>query len=203
MHLRGRPSYANIASTLALIVAIGGGTAWAATHHHYLITSTGQIKPKVLKTLRGRNGTNGVNGAAGAKGATGPSGATGATGVPGIVTATNTSVTLSATQMAVVDTTAPVTGTVLVLGQVSGLETSPQVDGAMSCSVVNITAAPGTSLGSAAATFPKENLASSSVDVSVQAQVVATKGDTIAVECVAGSAGYSAPNASIALIPMA
>ena len=123
--------------------------------------------------------------------------------MPGIVTATNTSVTLSATQMAVVRATAPVTGNVLVLGQVAGLETNPQVDGAMSCSVVNVTAAPGTSLGSAAATFPKETAASSSVDVSVQAQVAATKGDTIAVECVAGSAGYSAPNASIALIPVA
>src|SRR5579859_7794824 len=135
MYLRRRPPYANIASTLALIVAIGGGTAWAATHHHYVITSTGQIKPKVLKKLRGHNGTNGANGAAGARGATGatgPSGATGATGVPGIVTATNTSVTLSAVQMAVVETTAPVTGNILVLGQVSGLESNPQVDGALS-----------------------------------------------------------------------
>jgi hypothetical protein len=204
MDLRSRPSYANIASTLALIVAIGGGTAWAATHHHhYVISSTGQIKPKVLKKLRGHNGTDGANGAAGAKGAKGASGPTGPTGVAGIVTATNTGVTLSATQAVVVQATAPVTGGLLVLGQVAGRETYPQVDGALGCSVVNVTAAPGTSLGSAGATFPKETLAISSVDVSVQAQVSATKGDEIAVECVAGSAGYSAPNVSIALIPMA
>jgi len=202
MYRRRRPSYASIVSTLALVVAIGGGTAWAATHQHYLITSTSQIKPKVLKKLRGHNGAKGANGLNGAKGATGPTGAQGATGVPGIVTATNKSVTLSATQLPVVDATASLTGNLLVLGQVSGLETNPQVDGQLSCSVVDVTAAPGTSLGSAAATFPKETMSSSSVDVSVEAQVAATKGDTISVECVAGSAGYSAPEATIALIPM-
>jgi len=207
MHLRRRPSYANIASAPALIVAIGGGTAWVATnHHHYVITSTGQIKPKVLRTLRGHNGTNGTNGAAGAKGAKGASGATGpmgATGFAGIVTGTNTSVTLSATRAVVVEATAPLTGNLLVLGQVAGLETNPQVDGTLSCGVVKVTAAPGRSLGSAGATFPKEPTAASSVDVPVQAQVVATKGDTIAVECVAGSSSYSAPTVSIALIPRA
>jgi hypothetical protein len=48
---RKRMSYANIASTLALVLALGGGTAWAA--HHYSITSTKQIKPSVLKKLHG------------------------------------------------------------------------------------------------------------------------------------------------------
>jgi len=38
---RRRPSYANVASTLALVIALGGGTAWAA--QTYLITSTSQI----------------------------------------------------------------------------------------------------------------------------------------------------------------
>lgn len=199
MHPRGRPSYANITSTLALIVAIGSGTAWAATHHHYVITSTGQIKPTVLKKLQGHDGTNGVNGAKGARGATGP---TGATGLAGIVTATNTSVTLSATQATVVQVTAPLSGNLLVLGQVAGRKTNPQSDGALACGVVDVTAAPGTPLGLASATFPKETLQDSFVDVSVQARVAATKGDTIGVECVAGSAGYSAPAVSIALIPM-
>ena len=70
---RKRMSYANIASTLALVLALGGGTAWAA--HHYSITSTKQIKPSVLKTLhgaRGKNGTNGVTGVTGVTGQAGP-----------------------------------------------------------------------------------------------------------------------------------
>lgn len=46
-----RLSYANVTATLALVIALGGGTAWAA--HTYLITSTSQIKPSVLKKLRG------------------------------------------------------------------------------------------------------------------------------------------------------
>jgi hypothetical protein len=80
-----RTSYANVAATLALVLAIGGGTAVAASS--YLITSTHQIKPSVLKSLRGprgfrgfkgANGTNGANGANGAKGSTGATGATGA-----------------------------------------------------------------------------------------------------------------------------
>jgi hypothetical protein len=203
MGRRRHPSYASIVSTLALIVAIGGGTAWAATHHHYLITSTSQIKPKVLQKLRGHNGTNGTNGSAGARGPSGATGPPGATGVSGIVTATDTNVTLTGMQRVVVDATAPVTGKLLVLGQVEGVETNPQFDGGLGCSVVNVTAAPGSSLGPGAATFPKETTLSSSVDVSVQAQVAATKGDTIAIECAAGAAGYSAPNASIALIPIA
>jgi len=80
---RRRSRYANIVSTLALVVALGGGSAWAASHVHYLITSTRQIKPSVLKQLHGTNGTNGHNGANGSNGATGPTGATGATGLTG------------------------------------------------------------------------------------------------------------------------
>jgi hypothetical protein len=84
---RKRMSYANIVATLALVLALGGGTAWAA--HHYLIVSTKQIKPSVLKKLHGAkgargasgaNGLNGTNGAVGAVGATGPTGVAGANG---------------------------------------------------------------------------------------------------------------------------
>jgi hypothetical protein len=75
---RRRTSYANVVSTLALVLAIGGGTAWAA--HHYLIVSTSQIKPSVLKKLHGANGHNGHNGTNGSAGATGATGVTGATG---------------------------------------------------------------------------------------------------------------------------
>ena len=75
---RRRVSYANVASTVALVIALGGGTAWAA--HTYVITSTSQIKPSVLKKLHGKNGTNGTNGTNGANGTNGTKGATGAAG---------------------------------------------------------------------------------------------------------------------------
>jgi len=70
-------------ATLALFVALGG-TAGAATH--YLITSTSQIKPSVLKKLKGDPGPSGAPGAAGAqgaKGATGPQGPAGPQGSKG------------------------------------------------------------------------------------------------------------------------
>ena len=79
--LRTRFSYANVASTLALALALGGGTAWAA--HTYLLTSTHQIKPSVLASLRGRTGPAGAKGAAGVAGAPGATGARGATGTAG------------------------------------------------------------------------------------------------------------------------
>ncbi|HTC59957.1 MAG TPA: hypothetical protein VK691_07525 [Solirubrobacteraceae bacterium] len=75
-----RLTYANVAATLALVFAMSGG-AYAASK--YLITSTKQISPKVLKSLVGKagpagaNGSNGANGAAGEKGAQGPQGPAG------------------------------------------------------------------------------------------------------------------------------
>lgn len=202
MHLRRRPSYATIASTLALIVAVGGGSALAAAHHrvrhHYVITSTSQIKPKVLKKLHGQRGVSGTNGA---NGSTGSTGATGSTGLAGIVTSSSTGGSLSATLSAVVDATAPVTGKILVTGQVNAERTNPQGDAEVGCGIVNVTAAPGTELGSVSATFPIETTANSFIDVPVEAQVAATAGDTIAIECIGGTLGYSAPEASIALIP--
>ena len=79
-------SFASVVVVLALVFALGGGTAWAA--HRYLITSTSQIKPSVLNKLRGRNGKNGTNGAIGPQGATGPQGAVGPQGATGSLTGT-------------------------------------------------------------------------------------------------------------------
>ena len=84
-----RLTYANVAMTLALVFAMSGG-AYAAGK--YLITSTKQISPKVLKSLVGKtgpagkngaNGTNGVSGASGEKGAQGPQGSQGPEGKAG------------------------------------------------------------------------------------------------------------------------
>jgi Collagen triple helix repeat (20 copies) len=88
-------SPATAIASLALVFAMSGG-AYAASK--YVITSTKQISPKVLKSLQGKagpagksgaNGTNGANGAvgpqgpAGAKGDAGPAGANGVNGEKG------------------------------------------------------------------------------------------------------------------------
>jgi hypothetical protein len=71
MHLR-TPSPTSIIAVLALFVALGG-TAYATKH--YLITSTKQIKPSVLKKLKGKPGKNGTNGTNGTNGSNGAAGA--------------------------------------------------------------------------------------------------------------------------------
>jgi hypothetical protein len=62
-----KPSPAMCVALLALFVALGG-TGYAAAH--YRITSTKQIKPNVLRALKGKTGAKGPAGAAGAAGAT-------------------------------------------------------------------------------------------------------------------------------------
>ena len=69
--IRNRMTYANVVMTLALVFAMTGG-AYAAKH--YLITSTKQISPKVLKALKGKPGPAGAPGTAGKDGAQGPQG---------------------------------------------------------------------------------------------------------------------------------
>jgi hypothetical protein len=84
--IRRRSTYANMALTLGLLFAMSGG-AFAASK--YLITSTKQISPKVLKALvgkpgaKGANGANGVVGPQGSAGPAGPAGPAGTQGLPG------------------------------------------------------------------------------------------------------------------------
>ena len=88
-------SYANIAATLAVLFSMSGG---ALAAKHYLITSTTQISPKVLKKLTARagptgptgttgpvakEGSPGKRGPAGAEGSSGKTGPAGAEGSPG------------------------------------------------------------------------------------------------------------------------
>jgi hypothetical protein len=77
---RGRFSYANVTATLALVLSMSGG---ALAANHYLINSTRQISPKVLKRLEGNTGPPGPVGPTGPPGATALAGATGAMGAIG------------------------------------------------------------------------------------------------------------------------
>ena len=84
--IRRRVTYANVAATLALLFAMSGG-AYAAGR--YLVTSTKQISPKVLKALSGKPGSAGPSGAqgpagpAGSQGPQGPAGSNGTNGTNG------------------------------------------------------------------------------------------------------------------------
>jgi hypothetical protein len=70
---------------IALLLAVAGPAAAAKKKQKYVITTTKQIKPKVLKQLRGAVGPTGAAGAAGPQGPAGPAGPAGhaATGAAG------------------------------------------------------------------------------------------------------------------------
>jgi Collagen triple helix repeat (20 copies) len=82
--IRRRITPSTLIATLALVFAMTGG-AYAASR--FLITSTKQISPKVLKALRGANGKSGAAGPAGPAGAAGAQGPAGPAGAAGAGTA--------------------------------------------------------------------------------------------------------------------
>jgi hypothetical protein len=78
--IRRHLTYANVVATLALLFAMSGG---ALAAQHYLINSTHEINPKVLKKLKGRTGRTGATGRQGLAGTPGPKGETGPKGEAG------------------------------------------------------------------------------------------------------------------------
>lgn len=78
--IKPRITYANVAATLALVFSMTGG---ALAAKHYLINSTKQINPKVIKALKGKAGSAGPIGPAGPQGVPGPQGPQGLTGKEG------------------------------------------------------------------------------------------------------------------------
>jgi hypothetical protein len=81
--VRARLTYMNVAVVLILVFVTSGG-AYAASK--YVITSTKQISPKVLKSLMGKTGPTGApgpQGAPGSPGVVGPQGPAGKEGSPG------------------------------------------------------------------------------------------------------------------------
>jgi hypothetical protein len=77
--LRRHMTFANVASLMALIFSMSGG---ALAARHYLIHSTNQISPKVLKKLKGEPGEIGPIGPQGPTGLAGPRGPNGGRGEP-------------------------------------------------------------------------------------------------------------------------
>jgi hypothetical protein len=84
-----RLTYANVTATLALVFAMSGGALAAGK---FLITSTKQIKPSVIKQLQGKAGSAGPTGAPGPQGHAGPQGAAGANGKDGAAGANGESI---------------------------------------------------------------------------------------------------------------
>jgi len=78
--LRRHLSYANVVATMALVFAMSGGALAAS---HYLITKTSQIKPSVLKKLKGNIGHVGATGPSGPQGSVGKEGQPGSAGESG------------------------------------------------------------------------------------------------------------------------
>jgi hypothetical protein len=105
--MRRHLTYANAVATLALVFAMTGG---ALAAKHYLIESTKQINPKVLKKLKGNTGRTGASGATGKTGSTGtagPQGTKGETGPAGpLVTTLASGKTLRGSYAVTVDATA-------------------------------------------------------------------------------------------------
>jgi hypothetical protein len=82
--IRGKLTYSNIVATLALFLALAGGTAFAASQFGKESIGTRALKKEAVTPLKlSKNAKATLVGAPGAKGATGAQGPKGETGAPG------------------------------------------------------------------------------------------------------------------------
>jgi hypothetical protein len=96
--LQQKLTFANVVAVLALFIALGGASAFAATHHRK--AAHGLTRPQVVRVIAsymkshgipatgatGTAGADGTNGVPGATGSTGPAGPAGAPGPAGPTT---------------------------------------------------------------------------------------------------------------------
>jgi hypothetical protein len=92
-HLRGRVTYANVTSTLCLILLVGGGTAYAATHLPRNSVGSAQLKKGAVTPAKlsgpAKSALSGPQGPKGDTGATGEKGDQGARGPSNAITKVN------------------------------------------------------------------------------------------------------------------
>lgn len=131
--LKSRFTYANIVATLALVFAMSGGALAASK---YLITSTKQISPKVVSSLKGKAGSAGTAGATGPAGPAGPQGSAGPQGAQGTA------------------------GSAIAFAYIGGVAASPTVTAAKNVSSAS-RVGPGTTVGEycITTTVPFQNVA--------------------------------------------
>lgn len=90
--IRGKLTYANVISTLCLVLLLGGGSAYAASQFGRETIGTGALKKEAVTpaklSKKSKAALTGAAGPAGAKGATGPQGPQGTPGAPGATNVT-------------------------------------------------------------------------------------------------------------------
>lgn len=116
---------------------------------------------------------------------------------------TSSNVTLSAIRAPVASATASAGGHQLVFAQVEAHRLTANPGDSIGCVLNDITAAPGTDYDVVVATFPAAGGGTSYVDLPLQSVIPSNPGDTIAVSCTGGAAGYAVDVANIALLPLA
>jgi hypothetical protein len=119
MHIR-RPSPAAVLAGLALFVALGGS---AAAAHHFLITSTRQIKPSVLRALHGASGGPGPAGPIGPPGPAGVQGPAGPSSLSALTIVRAPDLKVKPTKEATSIATCPAGSHVVAGGEYSGFAT--------------------------------------------------------------------------------